>query len=383
MNEEHEETDPQGRAAPAPPEVTLELFAEWRAPRLGTSNPERMDNPVWKWLIETEMDAFSASNQMGGFDPFELGPGWCFQRYGQSATTLPDGRRVLIGGEHEDFYDPDFFIYNDVVVKHPDGRVEIYGYPADLFPPTDFHSATLVGSQILLLGALGYPERRKPGCTPAFLLDTETFSMRRMETRGDGPGWIHKHQADVGADGESIVLTGGLIDDGLPNSSFQENIDQWGLSLPTGQWSRLTSRDWARWEFGREDGAPHQLMDFELARAMEMLRGAPSLEALEGLESFVALRSEMPSKSAEELKLFQALFKPDLAGVEILPDSEGPTAGHRIRWHGVVVRYREGPRSIQLIVEGELPEDLAGALVDDFAAKFTLLMKAPCWRKRH
>ena len=37
---------------------------------------------------------------------------WCFERAGATLTQLPDGREVRIGGEHEDFYDPDFCIYN-------------------------------------------------------------------------------------------------------------------------------------------------------------------------------------------------------------------------------------------------------------------------------
>ena len=48
------------------------------------------------------------------------GPTWCFSRFGQSETVLPDSSRVLIAGEHEDWYDPDFHIYNDVVVIRPD-----------------------------------------------------------------------------------------------------------------------------------------------------------------------------------------------------------------------------------------------------------------------
>jgi len=61
--------------------------------------------------------------------------------------VLPDGREVLIAGEHEDYYDPDFFIYNDVVVRAPDGKFAIYGYSKEAFPPTDFHTATLLPGQ--------------------------------------------------------------------------------------------------------------------------------------------------------------------------------------------------------------------------------------------
>jgi hypothetical protein len=45
------------------------------------------------------------------------------------------------GGEHEDFYDPDFCIYNDVFVHERDGSVAIYGYPESVFPPTDYDAS--------------------------------------------------------------------------------------------------------------------------------------------------------------------------------------------------------------------------------------------------
>jgi hypothetical protein len=41
-----------------------------------------------------------------------------------SLTLLPDGRAIQIGGEHEDYYDPDFCIYNDVFVHEPDRSID-------------------------------------------------------------------------------------------------------------------------------------------------------------------------------------------------------------------------------------------------------------------
>ena len=50
------------------------------------------------------------------YPDWPFGPVWCFNRFGGTVTKLPDGCFVHIGGEHEDFYDPDFCIYNDVIV---------------------------------------------------------------------------------------------------------------------------------------------------------------------------------------------------------------------------------------------------------------------------
>src|SRR6185503_1846850 len=118
---------------------------------------------------------------------------WSAMRFGQSITRLPDGRIVQVAGEHEDAYDEDFCIYNDVFVHEPGGAITLYGYPEDVFPPTDFHTATLVGDAIYLIGSLGYAGARRYGHTPVFRLDTRTFRIERLAPAGDPPGWIYGH----------------------------------------------------------------------------------------------------------------------------------------------------------------------------------------------
>lgn len=48
-------------------------------------------------------------------------------------TILEDGRALFIAGEHEDSYDPDFCIYNDLIVFHTDKSVQIFAYPREVF----------------------------------------------------------------------------------------------------------------------------------------------------------------------------------------------------------------------------------------------------------
>src|SRR5207253_1603305 len=83
---------------------------------------------------------------------------WCYDRFGRTTTWLPDGRILEIAGEHEDHYDPDFCIYNDVVVFDGKGGFEILSYPETVFPPTDFHTATRVDDSLYIIGCLGYPQ---------------------------------------------------------------------------------------------------------------------------------------------------------------------------------------------------------------------------------
>jgi ankyrin repeat protein len=182
-----------------------------RAPtrRFGTSNGEEMNEPFWLAMIRSGLPAYGAGQRFSVPLTCPRQPIWCAQRFGQSLTSLADGRTVQIGGEHEDFYDPDFCIYNDVFVHAPDGSIAIYGYPETLFPPTDFHTATLVGEQIYVIGALGYQGARRYGETPVFRLDLRTFAMQRLETGGEAPGWICRHRADP--DGDEIHVRGGTV----------------------------------------------------------------------------------------------------------------------------------------------------------------------------
>ena len=238
---------------PQPPDnVTPEIFARWRSPRRGTGNPERLTNPYWQWMIRSRATAYRANKIFDGPSPFQAGPGWCFDRFGPSTSQLPDGRTLLIAGEHEDYYDPDFYIYNDLVVMHPSGEIDVYGYPTDLFPPTDFHSATLLDDRIVLVGSLGYPKDRRIGETQVLTLDCRSYAVTPVKTNGAGPGWLHNHQAELTDGGTSILITGGKL---VRSNDEQlvENIDDWKLQLSDWRWQRLTDRRWARFTVSRAD----------------------------------------------------------------------------------------------------------------------------------
>jgi len=172
--------------------VTQHEFARGCTRRFGTANPEMMPEPFWLAMIRAGVSGYEGGliGRHGVARPV-----WSAQRFGQSITRLPDGRVMQIGGEHEDSYDEDFCIYNDVFVHHPDGRIEIYGYPEELFPPVDFHTATLIEPFIYVIGALGYPGARRPGETPVFRLDTRTGRVEPLRVAGEAPGWLYGHQA--------------------------------------------------------------------------------------------------------------------------------------------------------------------------------------------
>ncbi len=192
--------------------VTKSEFLRARTRRFGSANPERMEEPFWIGMIRSGVSGYAATTHFQGpSSMLKQEPVWCAQRFGQSLTILPDGRVVQIGGEHEGSYDPDFCIYNDVFVHETDGAIHIQGYPEAVFPPTDFHTATLVGDAIYIIGSLGYAGRREYGRTPVYRLDTKTWRIGRLETSGSGPGWIHGHRAIPIGDTEILVTGGELL----------------------------------------------------------------------------------------------------------------------------------------------------------------------------
>jgi len=329
-------------------------------------NPHPLTNPVWQWLVETRISAWQATDTFGA-SSFDAGPGWCFTRFGQSETTLPDGRTVFVAGEHEDYYDLDFFIYNDVVIVSRDANCEILGYSIDAFPPTDFHSATLVGNRIVMIGCLGYPQDRRGGITQVLSLDCSDWHIERIETHEQGPGWLHRHRAQLSADGNSILVQGGQIDR-CDDQMLVENIDDWRLWLNEWRWERLTARRWPRFAVHREDRKMLHLWEMRQAlwsKSVGWDDFEPTVERL---------RRDLGD--TPRLDILPELYRPKLAHA-VLPDDEAEHQTHRIRIGGVVVRYVEDSFTIQVTVEGELSADDVARLRSDIAAKLEALEQAP------
>ena len=207
-------------------------------PRFGKSNPEVMDIPFWNAMVRAGISAYQAKAQFNDAKNMANAT-WCFSRYGISFTELPDGRFVQIGGEHEDFYDPDFCIYNDVFVHEPNGTFRIMGYPKEVFQPTDFHSATYRNGFIYIVGGLGYNGSRQFGTTPIYRLNCQTFAIEPFESSGERPGWIFEHKAKL-IDADTLTVSGGKICSEVNGEEHhEENDERFSLDLTNGIWIRL------------------------------------------------------------------------------------------------------------------------------------------------
>ena len=341
-----EEKAEQKRQAEPAPTLSSEEFLAWRSPRKVDQHPTRLDNPLWHWLVRTRWSAYRANEIYAGPSPFDAGPMWSFERFGKSETCLPDGRIVHIGGEHEDHYDPDFHIYNDVTLIGPNGEITILGYPVEDFAPTDFHSATLVGNAIFIIGGLVYPEQRVTGATPVYKLMLDSMQIHPAEMYGDPPGWIYEHSATLAEDEQSIIVSGGKQWMG-GDLADRENIDSWSLNTLTGGWHRLTEHNWQRWTMHRSDRKRSRLWD---VRQALWNRNHAHLK----LESYWNFDDE-----------------PDFAALELLyrldQDAATPTQGSSsnvfiVVIDGMKVRFNEEQFWIEAIVEGRLHEDRLVAL---------------------
>jgi len=240
---------------------------EWSAKIVGTKNPHDFTSyTFWQFMIysackssvlrklylpkEGEDDQIAQDEDdfiellksaVAHFD--QLTPTWCYDRFGQSVTKLPDGRRVIIAGEYEDFYDEDFFIYNDVVVLAANGDIEhIFGYPPNVFPPTDFHTAVYVPphNAIYIIGTVGHQATRNRDVTPVYKLNLTNWQISKVETHGTMPNWISRAEGTFDATAGVIVLTGGKILS--PEGRFEGNGDTFILHLKSFSWAKLAKK---------------------------------------------------------------------------------------------------------------------------------------------
>jgi hypothetical protein len=343
-------------------EISRELFDQQRGPRFGTANAERMRLAFWEWMIRGG-DSRSAEQEgvlgdlglmirdgklKSGYGPWRArdlfripmnradGPIWTFDRMGQTRTDLPDGRVVSVGGEHEDDYDPDFCIYNDVVVFGPTGQIEIYGYPKEVFPPTDFHTATLAGGRLIIVGCLGYPEDRRPDHTPVFGLDLSAYRISTMATSGDTPGWVFKHEARLDSEGVITIRGGEVIEEQGGECRCRRNLEDYALNIRSGVWSRLTNRNWRQFSIRQED---HGLF---------VLESHPELEHL------------LPRR------------------VEYTVEPSEDCDRTRIAIGGVPVSITVGVSDIEIIVEGDLPDALAVRVAEEVRANTEVATRCRC-----
>jgi hypothetical protein len=316
--------------------ISRELFDQQRRPRFGTANPERMQMTFWEHMVRSSEGPCHIRNVLKVPFSEEDGPIWTFDRMGATRTTLPDGRVVCVGGEHEDFYDPDFYIYNDVVVLHTAGQIEIYGYPKEIFPPTDFHTATLWQGKLFIVGCVGYMEARCPGHTPTYVLDLSSYQFSAMQTSGEMPSWISEHHVDLDPGGLLTIRRGLILSDRDGQQRFRRNCEDYTLDLNSGVWRRVTNRNWRQFNIRQKDGK------------LFVLKCHPSAKLL------------LPTKA------------------RLLRTSDEDANSIRFVMNDVALSLTVGVKSIEVIVEADLAETASIQIAEEIRAVTEAVIQRPC-----
>jgi hypothetical protein len=318
---------------PLPITMTSEQYERECKRQFGRLNPERMNVSAWEWMVRRGTNPYLARVELGLASHYgDSNPDFAFERFGMSRTVMPDGRIICIAGEHEDSYDPDFCIYNDVVVLRPapgqpwitadSGSIEIYAYPEHSFPPTDFHSATLIGDRIFIIGRLGYAGTRHIGQTPAMTLDTRTYRVEPVQTTGRPPGWVYDHHASYEPATNSIVVRGGKVEAGEVDRETP-NLSAYRLRLSDYTWELITERE-----------KPRRFL------------------------------IETTGNARADSSITADTFRPKDIPYEWLPPEEHGVWVYGLSVQGVRIRFEEFYSEIRTLVEGDLPP----TVVDDILA---------------
>ena len=349
------------KIVPKKVDFTKEEFLLWREPRLGKDNPTKLNSLVWEYGVCSYESAYGL-NKKFNYSSTKSAT-WCFSRIGKTVTLLADGREIHIAGEHEDFYDSDFYIYNDVIVIEPDDSIIFYNYPKDVFLPTDFHSATLIEDIIVIIGNISYPEYREIGVTQIYQLDIDSFKITKIESIGNNPKWISRHKAILSEDKKSIKIIGGQIDVG-GNRSLIENIDEWELNVKTWEWRQLTDKQWKRFEIKRKDNDFNHL--YKIRNVLFDLEHNWQDDYTKALEYFKEELGFHPN-----IKLIKELYFPNIP-YNIVVEKDNYRV-YKIEVKGIIVRFNEEDDAIVVTIEGYLEDKYIDEIIRDTLEKLSIL----------
>lgn len=233
------------------PTISEQEYGMWMGARRGTEHAQLVSNRYWHASILGQYHKFEQAQEDWWMKNKRYAtPQWHFCRFGHTETLLPNCSLFLIAGEFEDWYDPDFYIYNDVIEWQLGKLPEIYCYPSTDFPPTDFHTTVSVdnGNRLIIIGSLGYHDERDEDHIQVLQLDVSSRRIEKIKCIGDDPGWMDSVDASVRSDGKILVK------DGWKRcSSTLVNVEEYVLDPNTWKWEQLTNRNWHRIVISRKD----------------------------------------------------------------------------------------------------------------------------------
>ncbi len=257
------------------------------------------------------------------------------EKTGQSQTSLPDGRKVFIGGTLAS--NEKSSTYHDIIVKYPDDELQIIHYSPHIFPSISFHTATLVSDKIWIIGGVNNLHKFTSQHTSVYQLNIHNFNIQYVEIRNN-INLIAQHTVTL-KNNQLIVSTGKVwLDTAM---IWWENIDTWALNLTTFIWKNITKRRWQCFAVKRKD---HDLLQCRL------LTG----------------------------DLLEQLFNPPIRH-EVVPH----ILYHRpcdkmIIIDDIKIRYVTEANNVQVYIEGILSEEIVELLQENLRHKLSKAENFPC-----
>src|SRR5262247_2373695 len=84
--------------------ITHELYSAHAAANIPvTGNPTLSTNPFFKIAIRHELKPYDVLTHLNIDYGHHEAKVWTWYRFGQTCTVIPGGRKVYIGGQHEDW----------------------------------------------------------------------------------------------------------------------------------------------------------------------------------------------------------------------------------------------------------------------------------------
>lgn len=209
-----------------------------------------------------------------------------------------------------------------------------------------------MGDRLILIGSIGYQGERHPGITPVFVLHLDDYRIERLETRGEPPGWISKHEAKV--EGDSIHVTGGEVyfeEEG--EGRFRRNLEDYALHVPSGTWRRASDRGWRQYWMVVEGAWSHQVLYPESATP----------EGVDGRDAYIGR---------------PALLPPDAVQPSDILDDDDSWRGLRWLVDGVPVAVFNELGDIVMLIEGRMDEAKAAGLAEGLRARIEAACGRPC-----
>jgi hypothetical protein len=148
------------------------------------------------------------------------------------------------------------------------------------------------------------------------------------------PGWISRHEAEVGGEGV-ITVQGGRVFEG--KQQYVRNLEEYELDLRTASWRRITNRNWRQFSVRQEDG--------------KWFAAQPQLL---GVDDLVPSGTERASIQPREYR------------------------AARIVVEGVPVLLEVGMGSVEIVVEGSLTEGARTQLCETIRRNAEVFLKQTC-----